>query len=88
MSTSFYKPRAAGEMLLEYLSPITQPVFRLTVLGPPLVMSFSLHRDSETDGRDQTIALEECNQEGEPGANTSSPSSVSQETSVELPVPI
>uniref|UniRef100_A0ABI7W4E3 Ig-like domain-containing protein n=1 Tax=Felis catus TaxID=9685 RepID=A0ABI7W4E3_FELCA len=45
-------------------------------------------RDSETDGRDQTIALEECNQEGEPGANTSSPSSVSQETSVELPVPI
>uniref|UniRef100_A0A667HP85 Immunoglobulin superfamily member 1 n=1 Tax=Lynx canadensis TaxID=61383 RepID=A0A667HP85_LYNCA len=45
-------------------------------------------RDSETDGRDQTIALEECNQEGEPGTNTSSPSSVSQETSVELPVPI
>uniref|UniRef100_A0A452U665 Ig-like domain-containing protein n=2 Tax=Ursus TaxID=9639 RepID=A0A452U665_URSMA len=45
-------------------------------------------RDSETDGRDQTIALEECNQEGEPGTNTSSPSSVSQGTSVELPVPI
>uniref|UniRef100_A0A673UR98 Immunoglobulin superfamily member 1 n=1 Tax=Suricata suricatta TaxID=37032 RepID=A0A673UR98_SURSU len=45
-------------------------------------------RDSETDGRDQTIALEECNQGGERGTNTRSPSSVSQETSVELPVPI
>ncbi|XP_041596102.1 immunoglobulin superfamily member 1 isoform X5 [Vulpes lagopus] len=45
-------------------------------------------RDSETDGRDQTIALEECNQEGEPATNTSSPSSVSQGTSVELPVPV
>nr|XP_008531883.1 PREDICTED: immunoglobulin superfamily member 1 [Equus przewalskii] len=45
-------------------------------------------RDSETDGRDQTIALEECNQEGEPGTSTNSPSSISQGTSVELPVPI
>lgn len=65
-----------------------QPVFRLMALDPPLVMSFSLHRGSETDGRDQTIALEECNQEGDLGTNTNSPSSISQGTSVELPVPI
>ncbi|XP_068818534.1 immunoglobulin superfamily member 1 isoform X1 [Capricornis sumatraensis] len=45
-------------------------------------------RGSETDGRDQTIALEECNQEGDLGTNTNSPSSVSQGTSVEQPVPI
>uniref|UniRef100_A0A8C9ECW5 Immunoglobulin superfamily member 1 n=1 Tax=Phocoena sinus TaxID=42100 RepID=A0A8C9ECW5_PHOSS len=45
-------------------------------------------RGSETDGRDQTIALEECNQEGDLGTNTNSPSSISQGTSVELPVPI
>uniref|UniRef100_A0A8C3W0Y9 Immunoglobulin superfamily member 1 n=1 Tax=Catagonus wagneri TaxID=51154 RepID=A0A8C3W0Y9_9CETA len=45
-------------------------------------------RGSETDGRDQTIALEECNQEGDPGTNANSPSSISQGTSVELPVPI
>ncbi|XP_004685863.1 PREDICTED: immunoglobulin superfamily member 1 isoform X2 [Condylura cristata] len=45
-------------------------------------------RGSETDGRDQTIALEDCNQEGEPSTNTNSPSSISQGTSVELPVPI
>ncbi|XP_019509455.1 PREDICTED: immunoglobulin superfamily member 1 [Hipposideros armiger] len=45
-------------------------------------------RDSETDGRDQTIALEECNQEEEPDTNSNSPSSISQATSVELPVPI
>nr|XP_045361453.1 immunoglobulin superfamily member 1 [Camelus bactrianus] len=45
-------------------------------------------RGSETDGRDQTIALEECNQEGDPGTNTNSPSSISQGTTVELPVPI
>uniref|UniRef100_A0A671DJ07 Immunoglobulin superfamily member 1 n=1 Tax=Rhinolophus ferrumequinum TaxID=59479 RepID=A0A671DJ07_RHIFE len=44
-------------------------------------------RNSETDGRDQTIALEECNQE-EPGTDSNSPSSISQATSVELPVPI
>uniref|UniRef100_A0AC11C9M6 Immunoglobulin superfamily member 1 n=1 Tax=Ovis aries TaxID=9940 RepID=A0AC11C9M6_SHEEP len=43
-------------------------------------------RGSETDGRDQTIALEECNQEGDLGTNTNSPSSVSQGTSVEQPV--
>uniref|UniRef100_A0A8C6DA36 Immunoglobulin superfamily member 1 n=1 Tax=Moschus moschiferus TaxID=68415 RepID=A0A8C6DA36_MOSMO len=45
-------------------------------------------RGSETDGRDHTIALEECNQEGDLGTNTNSPSSVSQSTSVEQPVPI
>ncbi|KAM9043056.1 immunoglobulin superfamily member 1 isoform 6-T25 [Megaptera novaeangliae] len=45
-------------------------------------------RGSETDGRDQTIALEECNQEGDLGTSTNSPSSISQGTSVELPVPI
>ncbi|XP_073918806.1 immunoglobulin superfamily member 1 isoform X2 [Castor canadensis] len=45
-------------------------------------------RGSETDGRDQTIVLEECNQEGEPGTTTNSPSSTSQGISVELPVPI
>uniref|UniRef100_A0A5F9DCL7 Immunoglobulin superfamily member 1 n=1 Tax=Oryctolagus cuniculus TaxID=9986 RepID=A0A5F9DCL7_RABIT len=45
-------------------------------------------RGSETDGRDQTIVLEECNQEGEPGTITNSPSSPSQEISVELPVPL
>ncbi|ELK19611.1 Immunoglobulin superfamily member 1 [Pteropus alecto] len=45
-------------------------------------------RDSETNGRDQTIALEECNQEKEPGTNSNSPSSISQVTSVELPVPV
>ncbi|XP_037586966.1 immunoglobulin superfamily member 1 isoform X2 [Cebus imitator] len=46
-------------------------------------------RGSETDGRDQTIALEECNQEeGEPGTPTNSGSSSSQRISVELPVPI
>uniref|UniRef100_A0A8C6CFP3 Immunoglobulin superfamily member 1 n=1 Tax=Monodon monoceros TaxID=40151 RepID=A0A8C6CFP3_MONMO len=45
-------------------------------------------RGSETDGRDQTIALEECNQEGDLGTNTNSPSSISQGTSVELPVPM
>ncbi|OWJ99234.1 IGSF1 [Cervus elaphus hippelaphus] len=45
-------------------------------------------RGSETDGRDQTIALEECNQEGDLATNTNSPSSVSQGTSVEQPVPI
>uniref|UniRef100_A0A8D2D792 Immunoglobulin superfamily member 1 n=1 Tax=Sciurus vulgaris TaxID=55149 RepID=A0A8D2D792_SCIVU len=45
-------------------------------------------RGSETDGRDQTIVLEECNQEGEPGTSTNSPSSTSQGISVELPVPI
>uniref|UniRef100_A0A8C0ALF7 Immunoglobulin superfamily member 1 n=1 Tax=Bos mutus grunniens TaxID=30521 RepID=A0A8C0ALF7_BOSMU len=45
-------------------------------------------RGSETDGRDQTIALEECNQEGDLGTSTDSPSSVSQGTSVEQPVPI
>uniref|UniRef100_A0A8I5T9T4 Immunoglobulin superfamily member 1 n=1 Tax=Pongo abelii TaxID=9601 RepID=A0A8I5T9T4_PONAB len=45
-------------------------------------------RGSETDGRDQTIALEECNQEGEPGTPANSPSSTSQRISVELPVPI
>ncbi|KAM5196873.1 immunoglobulin superfamily member 1 isoform 3-T3 [Hipposideros larvatus] len=45
-------------------------------------------RDSETDGRDQTIALEDCNQEEEPDTNSNSPSSISQATSVELPVPI
>ncbi|XP_073885464.1 immunoglobulin superfamily member 1 isoform X7 [Macaca fascicularis] len=45
-------------------------------------------RGSETDGRDQTIALEECNQEGEPGTPANSPSSTSRRISVELPVPI
>ncbi|XP_069320531.1 immunoglobulin superfamily member 1 isoform X1 [Eulemur rufifrons] len=45
-------------------------------------------RGSETDGRDQTIALEECNQEGEAGTTTNSPSSTSQGISVELPVPV
>uniref|UniRef100_A0A8C9UTG7 Immunoglobulin superfamily member 1 n=1 Tax=Spermophilus dauricus TaxID=99837 RepID=A0A8C9UTG7_SPEDA len=45
-------------------------------------------RGSETDGRDQTIVLEECNQEGEPDTTTNSPSSTSQGISVELPVPI
>uniref|UniRef100_Q7TQA1-2 Isoform 2 of Immunoglobulin superfamily member 1 n=1 Tax=Mus musculus TaxID=10090 RepID=Q7TQA1-2 len=45
-------------------------------------------RGSETDGRDQTVVLEECNQEGEPGTTTNSPSSASQEVSVELTVPI
>ncbi|KAF6090640.1 immunoglobulin superfamily member 1 [Phyllostomus discolor] len=44
-------------------------------------------RDSETDGRDQTIALEECNQE-ELGTSSNSPSSISQGTLVDLPVPI
>ena len=68
-----------------------QPVFKLMALYPPLVLLFfflSLHRGSETDGRDQTIALEECNQEGDLGTSTDSPSSVSQGTSVEQPVPI
>ncbi|KAM8753206.1 immunoglobulin superfamily member 1 [Rhynchonycteris naso] len=46
------------------------------------------NRNSDTDGRDQTIALEECNQEEELGANTNSPSSLSQGTTVDLPVPI
>lgn len=64
-----------------------QPVFRLMVLGIPLVIYFSLHRDSETDGRGQTIALEECNQEAL-GTNSNSPSSISQGTLVDLPVPI
>ncbi|XP_012411925.1 immunoglobulin superfamily member 1 [Trichechus manatus latirostris] len=45
-------------------------------------------RDSDTDGRDHSIALEECNQEIELGTTTNSPSSVSQGTSEELPVPI
>uniref|UniRef100_A0A8C5V6W0 Immunoglobulin superfamily member 1 n=1 Tax=Microcebus murinus TaxID=30608 RepID=A0A8C5V6W0_MICMU len=45
-------------------------------------------RGSETDGRDQTIALEECNQEGEAGTTTNSPSSTSQGMSVEVPVPV
>ncbi|XP_060230467.1 immunoglobulin superfamily member 1 isoform X3 [Meriones unguiculatus] len=45
-------------------------------------------RDSETDGRDQAIVLEECNQEGEAGTTTNSPSSASQGLSVELTVPI
>uniref|UniRef100_A0A8C6RD75 Immunoglobulin superfamily, member 1 n=2 Tax=Nannospalax galili TaxID=1026970 RepID=A0A8C6RD75_NANGA len=45
-------------------------------------------RGSETNGRDQTIVLEECNQEGEPGTTTNSPSSTSQGISVELTVPI
>nr|XP_044996721.1 immunoglobulin superfamily member 1 isoform X3 [Jaculus jaculus] len=45
-------------------------------------------RGSETDGRDQTIVLEECNQEGEPDTTTNSPSTTSQGISVELPVPI
>ncbi|XP_052027654.1 immunoglobulin superfamily member 1 [Apodemus sylvaticus] len=45
-------------------------------------------RGSETDGRDQTVVLEECNQEAEPGTTTNSPSSASQEVSVELTVPI
>ncbi|XP_012508723.1 PREDICTED: immunoglobulin superfamily member 1 [Propithecus coquereli] len=44
-------------------------------------------RGSETDGRDQTIALEECNQ-GEAGTTTNSPSSTSQGISVELPIPV
>jgi hypothetical protein len=65
-----------------------QLVFRLMDLDPPLLVSFSLYRGSETDGRDQTIVLEECNQEGEPGTTTNSPSSTSQGISVELPVPI
>ncbi|ERE65269.1 immunoglobulin superfamily member 1 [Cricetulus griseus] len=41
-------------------------------------------RGSETDGRDQTIVLEECNQEGEPDTTTNSPSSASQGGSMEL----
>ncbi|XP_052595192.1 immunoglobulin superfamily member 1 isoform X4 [Peromyscus californicus insignis] len=45
-------------------------------------------RGSETDGRDQTIVLEECNQEGEPETTTNSPSSASQRISAELTVPI
>ncbi|XP_055986193.1 immunoglobulin superfamily member 1 [Sorex fumeus] len=45
-------------------------------------------RGSDTDGRDQTIALEECNPEVEPDTNTSSPSSASRGTSVEGPVPV
>uniref|UniRef100_A0A5F4W003 Immunoglobulin superfamily member 1 n=1 Tax=Callithrix jacchus TaxID=9483 RepID=A0A5F4W003_CALJA len=45
-------------------------------------------RGSEADGRDQTIALEECNQEEEPGTPTNSGSSSSQRISMELPVPI
>uniref|UniRef100_G3T7G2 Immunoglobulin superfamily member 1 n=1 Tax=Loxodonta africana TaxID=9785 RepID=G3T7G2_LOXAF len=45
-------------------------------------------RGSDTDGRDQSIALEECNQEIELGTTTNSPSSISQGTSEELPVPI
>ncbi|XP_023574608.1 immunoglobulin superfamily member 1 [Octodon degus] len=44
-------------------------------------------RGSETDGKDQTIALEECNQ-GEPGTTTSSPSSTTCGISMEQPVPI
>ncbi|XP_040855534.1 immunoglobulin superfamily member 1 isoform X2 [Ochotona curzoniae] len=43
-------------------------------------------RGSETDGRDHTIALEECNQEEEPDTTTNSPSSASRDISVELPV--
>ncbi|XP_045144312.1 immunoglobulin superfamily member 1 [Echinops telfairi] len=42
-------------------------------------------RGSDTDGRDQSIALEECIQEIELGTTTNSPSSISQETSEELP---
>nr|XP_048306392.1 immunoglobulin superfamily member 1 [Myodes glareolus] len=45
-------------------------------------------RGSETDGRDQTMVLEECNQEGEPDTTTNSPSSAPQGISVELTVPI
>ncbi|XP_010617103.1 immunoglobulin superfamily member 1 isoform X2 [Fukomys damarensis] len=45
-------------------------------------------RGSETDGRDQTIVLEECNQEGEPGTTTNSPSSTSQGILVEVPAPM
>ncbi|XP_013378502.1 PREDICTED: immunoglobulin superfamily member 1 isoform X1 [Chinchilla lanigera] len=45
-------------------------------------------RGSETDGRDQTIVLEECNQEGETGTTTNSPSSTSRGLSVDVPVPI
>ncbi|KAH0506588.1 Immunoglobulin superfamily member 1 [Microtus ochrogaster] len=45
-------------------------------------------RGSETDGRDQTVVLEECNQEGEAGTTTNSPSSASQGISVEVTVPI
>uniref|UniRef100_A0A8I6G6R3 Immunoglobulin superfamily, member 1 n=1 Tax=Rattus norvegicus TaxID=10116 RepID=A0A8I6G6R3_RAT len=45
-------------------------------------------RGSETDGRDQTIVLEECNQDGEPGTATNSPSSALQGVSVEQTVPI
>ncbi|KAM5221512.1 immunoglobulin superfamily member 1 [Ctenodactylus gundi] len=45
-------------------------------------------RGSDTDGRDQTIALEECNQEEEPSSTTNSPSSTSQVISLELQVPI
>ncbi|XP_007517088.2 immunoglobulin superfamily member 1 [Erinaceus europaeus] len=45
-------------------------------------------RGSETDERDQTIALEEYNQEGEPSTNSNSPSSTSQGTSAEVQVPV
>ncbi|XP_041498815.1 immunoglobulin superfamily member 1 isoform X1 [Microtus oregoni] len=45
-------------------------------------------RGSETDGRDQTVVLEECNQEGEAGTTTNSPSSASPGISVEVTVPI
>ncbi|XP_012933361.1 immunoglobulin superfamily member 1 isoform X1 [Heterocephalus glaber] len=45
-------------------------------------------RGSDTDGRDQTIVLEECNQEGEPGTTTNSPSSTSQGISMEITVPV
>ncbi|KAM4818601.1 immunoglobulin superfamily member 1 [Thomomys bottae] len=45
-------------------------------------------RGSETDGRDQTIILEECNQEGEIGTATNSPSSTTQGIAMELSVPV
>lgn len=74
------------KLLFLYLSSTLQSVYRTC----PHYFSifFSLHRGSETDGRDQTIVLEECNQEGEPDTTTNSPSSASQGGSMELTVPI
>lgn len=81
------------ECCWEIHDPVTslasQPCPTICFQGPPIsFVSFSLYRGSETDGRDQTVVLEECNQEGEPGTTTNSPSSASQEVSVELTVPI
>lgn len=75
------------QLLFWHLSSTLLSVFRSCPL-PLVFYLFSFYRGSETDGRDQTMVLEECNQEGEPDTTTNSPSSAPQGISVELTVPI